>query len=49
MVRACKLDLIRHCRNAELGDGRKIACLNEHMADLTVRCRTALKVTAPIR
>ena len=49
MIRACKLDLVRHCRNAELGDGRKIACLNEHMADLTVRCRTALKVTAPIR
>lgn len=49
MVRACKLDLIRYCRNAELGDGRKIACLNEHMANLTVRCRTALKVTAPIR
>ena len=49
MVRACKLDLVRYCRNAELGDGRKIACLNEHMANLTVRCRMALKVTAPLR
>ena len=49
MLRACKLDLFRYCRNTEAGDGRKLACLNEHMPELTIRCRTALRVTAPIR
>jgi hypothetical protein len=49
MVRACKLDLIRYCRNAKLGEHRKIECLTAHMPKLTVRCRTALKVTSPLR
>jgi hypothetical protein len=49
MVRACKLDLMRYCRDVELGEHRKIACLTEHMPKLTVRCRTALKVTSPLR
>jgi hypothetical protein len=49
MLRACKLDLIRHCAGVEVGDGRKLACLNEHAPKLTVRCRTALNVTAPVR
>jgi hypothetical protein len=49
MLRACKLDLVRHCGNVAVGDGRKLACLNENAPRLTVRCRTALKVTAPIR
>jgi hypothetical protein len=49
MVRACKLDLIRFCRHVAMGEHRKIACLMEHMPKLTVRCRTALKVTAPLR
>jgi hypothetical protein len=49
MVRACKLDLLRYCRDVKLGEHRKIACLTEHMPKLTVRCRTALKVTSPLR
>jgi hypothetical protein len=49
MLRACKLDLIRHCSNVEAGDGRKLACLNDHGPNLTMRCRTALKITAPVR
>lgn len=49
MVRACKLDLIRYCRDVKLGEHRKIACLTEHMPKLTARCRTALKVTSPLR
>jgi hypothetical protein len=48
-LRACKLDLVRHCSNVAFGDGRKLACLNERADNLTVRCRTALKVSAPIR
>jgi hypothetical protein len=49
MVRACKLDLIRYCRDAKLGEHRKIECLTAHMPKLTMRCRTALKVTSPLR
>ena len=49
MLRACKFDLMRHCANVELGDGRKLACLTSHEANLTFRCRTALKVSAPLR
>jgi hypothetical protein len=49
MLRACKRDLIRHCRDVPVGGGRKLACLNAHRDHLTIRCRTAMKVTAPIR
>jgi hypothetical protein len=49
MLRACKLDLLRHCSNVSVGDGRKITCLNQNQSKLTVRCRTAMNVTAPIR
>jgi hypothetical protein len=49
MLRACKLDLIRHCEGVNPGGGRELACLAAHNADLTFRCRTAMKVTAPLR
>jgi hypothetical protein len=49
MLRACKRDLIRHCRGVKPGGGRELACLNAHAARLTVRCRMARKVTAPLR
>jgi hypothetical protein len=49
MLRACKLDLMRHCHGVDVGGGRKLACLAAHRDNLTFRCRTALKVTAPLR
>lgn len=49
MLRACKLDLVRHCNRVEPGGGRALACLNQHADNLTFRCRTAMKVTAPLR
>jgi hypothetical protein len=49
MLRACKLDLMRHCHGVDVGGGRKLACLAAHRDNLTIRCRTALKVTAPLR
>jgi hypothetical protein len=48
VIRACKLDVIRHCRGAGLGGGKMLACLTAHEADLTFRCRTAMKVSAPL-
>ena len=48
MLRACKLDLVRHCHGVGVGDGKVIACLTAHEDDLTFRCRTAMKVTKPL-
>lgn len=49
MLRACKLDLLRHCRGVHAGGGRELACLAAHGDHLTFRCRTALKVTRGLR
>ena len=49
VLRACKLDLVRHCGDVAFGEGRKLACLSERAENLTMRCRTALKVSAPVR
>ena len=48
MVRGCKLDMVRHCRGVGVGGGKMIACLTEHEADLTVRCRALFKITSPL-
>jgi hypothetical protein len=47
--RSCFRDLIRFCRHVEVGDGRKLACLNAHANSLTVPCRAAMKITTPLR
>jgi hypothetical protein len=49
MLRACKLDLFRHCRSVEPGGGREIACLAAHEDSLSVRCRMARRASAPVR
>jgi outer membrane biosynthesis protein TonB len=49
VLRACKLDLLRHCNGVPVGGGRIVACLTEHERDLTIRCRTALNVEKPLR
>lgn len=47
--RACMRDLLLHCRDIKVGDGRKIACLMERGPALAPLCKTALKITAPVR
>jgi len=49
MLRACKLDLFRYCRGVTPGGGRELACLAAHEQDLTIRCKTARKVTSSLR
>ncbi|MDI3468231.1 MAG: hypothetical protein OJF62_000294 [Pseudolabrys sp.] len=49
MLRACKRDLMRHCRDVPVGGGQKLACLNANHDHLSFRCREAMKVTAPLR
>lgn len=49
MLRACKLDLVRHCHGVKAGDGRELACLAAHESELSPRCRMARKVTEPVR
>ena len=48
MVRACKLDMIRHCRGVGVGGGKMLACLTAHEETLTFRCRAAMKVSSPL-
>lgn len=47
--RACMRDLLLHCRDAKVGDGRKIACLMERGPALGPLCKAALKITEPVR
>jgi hypothetical protein len=47
--RACMRDLLLHCRDIKVGDGRKIACLMERGPALAPLCKTALKITDPVR
>ncbi len=49
MLRACKRDMIRHCRGVDAGGGRVLGCLLAHKDSLGVRCKIALKVTSPLR
>jgi hypothetical protein len=48
MLRACKRVMIRHCRGIRPGGGRELACLLAHYDSLTIRCRTAMRVTRPL-
>ncbi|HXD43501.1 MAG TPA: cysteine rich repeat-containing protein [Pseudolabrys sp.] len=48
MIRACKLDMVRHCRGVGAGGGKLLACLTAHEDDLTFRCRAAMKVSSPL-
>jgi hypothetical protein len=48
MIRACKLDMIRHCRGVGVGGGKLLACLTAHEENLTFRCRAAMKVSSPL-
>ena len=47
--RACLRDLIRHCRDAGVGDGQKITCLMARGPSLAPLCKAALKITEPVR
>jgi hypothetical protein len=47
--RACMRDLLMHCRDVKVGDGRKIACLQERGPALSPLCKAALKITDPVR
>jgi hypothetical protein len=49
MLRACKRDMVKHCRGVDLGGGRMLGCLAAQGKSLSFRCRTALKVTSPLR
>ena len=47
--RSCMRDLLLHCRDIKIGDGRKIACLQERGPALSPLCKVALKITDPVR
>jgi hypothetical protein len=47
--RACMRDLLMHCRDIKVGDGRKIDCLMARGDRLAVMCKAALKITDLVR
>ena len=39
----CSDDIIKHCLDVPVGEGRILACLEEHQKDVSERCKTAVK------
>lgn len=39
----CSDDIIKHCLDVPVGEGRILACLDEHQEDVSERCKTAVK------
>ena len=42
LARSCHDDLVEHCGDVELGEGRVASCLLEHKAEVTDTCRQAI-------
>ena len=42
LARSCRDDLVEHCGEVELGEGRVASCLLEHKEDVTEVCRQAI-------
>lgn len=42
MVNECAEDLGQFCSEVEAGEGRLLACLDEHAADVSARCKDAI-------
>jgi len=39
----CSDDIIKHCIDVPVGEGRILACLDDHQEDVSERCKTAVK------
>jgi hypothetical protein len=39
----CSDDILKHCANVQVGEGRVLACLDEHQKDVSERCKQAVK------
>lgn len=45
VAKACHDDLLEHCAEVEMGEGRVASCLLEHKKDVTEACRQAIDDT----
>ena len=45
LVRACQDELVEHCGEVEIGEGRVASCLLEHQEKVGEDCRYAIEVT----
>lgn len=43
LVKYCKSDIQRLCKNVKPGDGRLLGCLKSHQKEMTVGCAQALQ------
>jgi hypothetical protein len=46
-LETCRADIERICPGVEPGEGRILACMREHRADITPACRAAVRAAAP--
>ena len=42
VAKSCRDDLVEHCGEVEVGEGRVASCLLEHKAQVTETCRQAI-------
>ncbi len=45
MAQECKTDIETHCSDVEVGDGKILACLAEHDAEVSESCKKAVSDT----
>lgn len=42
LVAACETDLVSYCSDVKMGEGRILACLSEHEAEISASCKAAI-------
>ena len=45
LARECRDDLVEHCGEVEIGEGRVAGCLLEHKEGVSKACRQAIEAT----
>jgi hypothetical protein len=45
VAQECRADIEAHCGNVEIGDGKILACLEDHSEDVSDACKTAVNET----
>lgn len=45
LARECRTDIETHCADVEVGEGRVLACLDEHQSEISDSCKNAIADT----
>jgi hypothetical protein len=49
LARTCRADFTRFCSGVRPGGGRGLACLQQHLSELTPECRSAIPKAEALR